>query len=66
MHIIDWTINSAIYQEILKDNVWGSVFAFELSGTWVKQQDNDHMQVHLWLANGETQSILYFNPSKMR
>ncbi len=37
--IIDGTMNSALYQKILKENVRQSVC--DLKRTWVMQQDND-------------------------
>ncbi len=37
--INDGTMNSALYQKILKENVWPSVC--DLKRTWVMQQDND-------------------------
>ncbi len=39
--IIDGTMNSALYQKILKENVRLSVCDLKLKRTWVKQQDND-------------------------
>ncbi len=39
--IIDGTINSALYQKILKENVWPSVCDLKLKCTWVMQQNND-------------------------
>ncbi len=39
--IIDGTINSAVYQTILKENVRLSVCDLKLKRTWVMQQDND-------------------------
>ncbi len=39
--IIDGTMNSALYQKILKENVWSSVCDLKLKRTWVMQQDND-------------------------
>ncbi len=39
--IIDGTMNSALYQKILKENVWPSVCDLKLKRTWVMQQDND-------------------------
>ncbi len=39
--IIDGTINSALYQKILKENIWPSVCDLKLKRTWVMQQDND-------------------------
>ncbi len=39
--IIDGTMNSALYQKILKDNVRPSVYDLKLKRTWVMQQDND-------------------------
>ncbi len=31
----------ALYQKILKENVWLSIFDLKLKRTWVMQQDND-------------------------
>ncbi len=39
--IIDGTMNSALYQKILKENVRPSVCELKLKCTWVLQQDND-------------------------
>ncbi len=39
--IIDRTMNSALYQKILKENVRLSVCDLKLKHTWVMQQDND-------------------------
>ncbi len=39
--IIDGTMNSALYQNILKENVRLSVCDLKLKHTWVMQQDND-------------------------
>ncbi len=39
--IIDGTMNSALYQKILKGNVRPSVCDLKLKHTWVMQQDND-------------------------
>ncbi|KAK3567375.1 hypothetical protein QTP86_019891 [Hemibagrus guttatus] len=39
--VINGTINSAVYQKILKENVRPSVFDLKLKRTWVLQQDND-------------------------
>ncbi len=39
--IIDGTMNSALYQKILKENVRPSVCDLKLNRTWVLQQDND-------------------------
>ena len=39
--IIDGTMNSALYQKILKENVRPSVRDLKLKHTWVMQQDND-------------------------
>ncbi len=39
--IIDGTMNSELYQKILKENVWPSVCDLKLKHTWVMQQDND-------------------------
>ncbi len=39
--VINGTMNSAVYQKILKDNVRPSVRDFKLKRTWVLQQDND-------------------------
>ncbi len=39
--MINVTMNSAVYQKILKDNVRPSVRDLKLKRTWVLQQDND-------------------------
>ncbi|KAK3555210.1 hypothetical protein QTP86_010469 [Hemibagrus guttatus] len=39
--VINGTMNSAVYQKILKENVWPSVCDLKLKQTWVLQQDND-------------------------
>ncbi|KAK3569879.1 hypothetical protein QTP86_006755 [Hemibagrus guttatus] len=39
--VINGTMNSAVYQKILKENVWPSVCDLKLKRTWVLQQDND-------------------------
>ncbi|KAK3513152.1 hypothetical protein QTP70_007486 [Hemibagrus guttatus] len=39
--VINGTMNSAVYQKILKENVRPSVSDLELKRTWVLQQDND-------------------------
>ncbi|KAK3531532.1 hypothetical protein QTP70_024909 [Hemibagrus guttatus] len=39
--VINGTMNSAVYQKILKENVRPSVCDLKLKGTWVLQQDND-------------------------
>ena len=39
--VIDGTMNSALYQKILKENVQPSVRDLKLKCTWVMQQDND-------------------------
>ncbi|KAK3508507.1 hypothetical protein QTP70_031365 [Hemibagrus guttatus] len=39
--VINGTMNSAVYQKILKENVRPSVCALKLKRTWVLQQDND-------------------------
>ncbi len=39
--IIDGTMNSALYQKILKENIQPSVYDLKLKRTWVMQQDND-------------------------
>ncbi|KAK3568913.1 hypothetical protein QTP86_019559, partial [Hemibagrus guttatus] len=39
--VINGTMNSAVYQKILKENVRPSVCDLELKRTWVLQQDND-------------------------
>ncbi|KAK3547241.1 hypothetical protein QTP86_017822, partial [Hemibagrus guttatus] len=39
--VINGTMNSAVYQKILKENVRPSVCDFKLKRTWVLQQDND-------------------------
>ncbi|KAG2456946.1 TCB1 transposase, partial [Polypterus senegalus] len=39
--VIDGTMNSTVYQKILKENVRPSVHQFKLKRSWVLQQDND-------------------------
>ncbi len=39
--IIDGTMNSALYQKILKENVRPSVCDLKLKSSWVMQQDSD-------------------------
>ncbi|KAK3538185.1 hypothetical protein QTP70_032718 [Hemibagrus guttatus] len=39
--VINGTMNSAVYQNILKENVRPSVYDLKLKRTWVLQQDND-------------------------
>ncbi|KAK3517541.1 hypothetical protein QTP70_012629 [Hemibagrus guttatus] len=39
--VINGTMNSAVYQKILKENVRPSVCDLKLKQTWVLQQDND-------------------------
>ena len=39
--VINGTMNSAVYQKILKENVRPSVRDLKLKRTWVLQQDND-------------------------
>ncbi|KAK3510959.1 hypothetical protein QTP70_027804 [Hemibagrus guttatus] len=39
--VINGTMNSAVYQKILKEIVWPSVCDLKLKRTWVLQQDND-------------------------
>ncbi len=39
--VINGTMNSAVCQKILKDNVRPSVHDLKLKRTWVLQQDND-------------------------
>ncbi len=39
--VINGTMNSAVYQKILKDNVRPSVRDLKMKRTWVLQQDND-------------------------
>ncbi len=39
--IIDGTMNSALYQKILKENIWPSACDLKFKCTWVMQQDND-------------------------
>ncbi|KAK3552767.1 hypothetical protein QTP86_022344 [Hemibagrus guttatus] len=39
--VINGTMNSAVYQKILKENVRPSVCDLKLNQTWVLQQDND-------------------------
>jgi len=51
--VIDGTMNSALYQKILKENVQPSVRDLKLKRTWVMQKgqwSEAHQQVHLWMA----------------
>ncbi len=42
--IIDGTMNSTLYQKILKENVRPSICDIKLKRTWVMQQDKTHQQ----------------------
>ena len=39
--IIDWTMNSGLYQQILQENIRVSVCEPKLNRRWILQQDND-------------------------
>ncbi|KAK1796512.1 hypothetical protein P4O66_009548 [Electrophorus voltai] len=39
--VVNGTINSAVFQKILKENIWSSVSGLRLKHTLVLQQDND-------------------------
>lgn len=39
--VVNGSMQSAVYQNILKENVWPSVRDLKLKHTWVLQQDND-------------------------
>ncbi|MGH0168425.1 UNVERIFIED_CONTAM: hypothetical protein FKN15_054889 [Acipenser sinensis] len=41
LSIIDTTMNAALYQKILEENVRPSVHELKLNRKWVMQQDND-------------------------
>ncbi len=73
--IIDGTMNSALYQKILKENVRPSVYDLKLRHTWVMQQDNDPKHTSKstseWLKKNKikvlewpSQSLGAFSPNK--
>ncbi len=65
--IIDVTINSALYQKILKENVRPSVCDLKLKRTWVMQQDNDPKQTSKstseWLKKNKIKVLEWPNQS---
>ncbi len=59
--IIDGTMNSALYHNILKENFRPSVCDLKLKRTWVMQQDNDLKQTsksHLWMLKKNKIKVL--------
>ncbi len=59
--VINGTMNSAVYQKILKDNVRPSVRDLKLKRTWVLQQgqwSKTHQQIHLWMAEEKQMKTL--------
>ncbi|KAK1791711.1 hypothetical protein P4O66_013699 [Electrophorus voltai] len=54
--VVNGTMNSAVYQKFLKENVWPSVHDLKLKRTWVLQQDNDpkhHLSTSEWLKKNK-------------
>ncbi len=63
--IIDGTMNSAIYQKILKENVRPSVCDLKLKHTWVMQQDNDPKHISKstseWLKKNKNTKLWFWS-----
>ncbi len=59
--VINGTMNSAVYQKILKDNVRPSVRNLKLKRTWVLQQDNDSKHtsksISEWLKKNKMKTL---------
>ncbi len=55
--VINGTMNSAVYQKILKDNVRPSVRDLKLKRTWVLQQDNDPKHTSEWLKKNKMKTL---------
>ncbi len=55
--VINGTMNSAVYQKILKDNVRPSVCDLKLKRTWVLQQDNDPKHTSEWLKKNKMKTL---------
>ncbi len=55
--VINGTMNSAVYQKILKDNVRPSVRDLKLKRTWSMIQT--HQQIHLWMAEEKQNERLW-------
>ncbi|KAK3568483.1 hypothetical protein QTP86_008234 [Hemibagrus guttatus] len=65
--VINGTMNSAVYQKILKENVWPSVCDLKLKQTWVLQQDNDPKHTSKstseWLKKNKMKTLEWPNQS---
>ncbi len=55
--VINVTVNSAVYQKILKDNVQPSVRDLKLKRTCVLQQDNDPKHTSEWLKKNKMKTL---------
>uniref|UniRef100_A0A8C1VXN7 Transposase n=1 Tax=Cyprinus carpio TaxID=7962 RepID=A0A8C1VXN7_CYPCA len=59
--VINGTMNSAVYQKILKENVRPSVCDLKLKRTWVLQQDNDpkhtSKSIFKWLKKNKMKTL---------
>ncbi|KAI4875497.1 hypothetical protein NFI96_004997 [Prochilodus magdalenae] len=64
--VINGTMNSAVYQKILKENVQPSVGELKLKQTWVLQQDNDPKHTSRstseWLENNNGKTLEWPSP----
>ncbi|KAK3542248.1 hypothetical protein QTP86_021468 [Hemibagrus guttatus] len=73
--VINGTMNSAVYQKILKENVRQSVCDLKLKQTWVLQQENDPKHTNKstseWLKKNKMKTLEwpsqspYLNPIEM-
>ncbi|KAK3552084.1 hypothetical protein QTP70_033659 [Hemibagrus guttatus] len=65
--VINGTMNSAVYQKILKENVRPSVCDLELKRTWVLQQDNDPKHTSKstseWLKENKMKTLEWLSQS---
>ncbi|KAK3515159.1 hypothetical protein QTP70_008187 [Hemibagrus guttatus] len=65
--VINGTMNSAVYQKILKDNVRPHVSDLRLKRTWVLQQDNDPKHTSKstseWLKKNKMKTLEWPNQS---
>ncbi len=65
--IIDGTMNSALYQKILKENIWPSACDLKFKCTWVMQQDNDpkitSKSISEWLNKNKIKVLEWANQS---
>ena len=60
--VVTGTVNSTVYQKILKENVWPSVCDLKLTGKWSKT----HQQVFLWIAEGKQNEDFWVADSWMK